>query len=133
MGRSLCAVLRPRGGSGVGCGHHLGLFLEKGSISCHLSKQRMSRSSAIIFTTNSELMSPNGTQEGKSTCYLGNPRDGGAWWAAIYGAAQSRTRPKWLSSSSSHQIFAPSGSSISVTLCRLPNLATPVCLISTIG
>ena len=23
---------------------------------------------------------------------LGNPRDGGAWWAAIYGVAQSRTR-----------------------------------------
>ena len=32
---------------------------------------------------------------------LENPRDGGAWWAAIYGAAQSRTRLKWLSSSSS--------------------------------
>ena len=25
---------------------------------------------------------------------LENPRDGGAWWAAIYGVAQSRTRPK---------------------------------------
>ena len=24
----------------------------------------------------------------------GNPRDGGAWWAAIYGVAQSRTRLK---------------------------------------
>ena len=32
---------------------------------------------------------------------LENPRDGGAWWAAIYGVAQSRTRLKWLSSSSS--------------------------------
>ena len=32
--------------------------------------------------------------------FLGNPRDGGAWWAAIYGVAQSRTRLKWLSSSS---------------------------------
>ena len=31
---------------------------------------------------------------------LENPRDGGAWWAAIYGVAQSRTRLKWLSSSS---------------------------------
>ena len=31
---------------------------------------------------------------------LENPRDGGAWWAAIYGATQSRTRLKWLSSSS---------------------------------
>ena len=31
---------------------------------------------------------------------LENPRDGGAWWAAICGVAQSRTRLKWLSSSS---------------------------------
>ena len=30
---------------------------------------------------------------------LENPRDGGAWWVAIYGVAQSRTRLKWLSSS----------------------------------
>ena len=33
--------------------------------------------------------------------FLENPRDGGAWWAAVYGVAQSRTRLKWLSSSSS--------------------------------
>ena len=30
-----------------------------------------------------------------------NPRDGGAWWAAVYGVTQSRTRLKQLSSSSS--------------------------------
>ena len=29
-----------------------------------------------------------------------SPREGGAWWAAVYGVAQSRTRLKWLSSSS---------------------------------
>jgi len=32
---------------------------------------------------------------------LENPRDGGACWAAVYGVAQSRTRLKRLSSSSS--------------------------------
>ena len=32
---------------------------------------------------------------------LENPRDGGAWWAAVYGVAQSWTRLKRLSSSSS--------------------------------
>ena len=32
---------------------------------------------------------------------LENPRDGGAWWAAICGVAQSQTRLKRLSSSSS--------------------------------
>ena len=37
---------------------------------------------------------------------LENPRDGGAWWAAVCGVAQSRTRLKWLSSSSSSR--APS-------------------------
>ena len=30
---------------------------------------------------------------------LENPRDGGAWWAAVYGVAQSRTRLKRLSGS----------------------------------
>ena len=33
----------------------------------------------------------------------GESRDGGAWWAAVYGVAQSRTRLKRLSSSSIHQ------------------------------
>ena len=32
---------------------------------------------------------------------LENPRDGGAWWAAHYGVAQSPTRLKRFSSSSS--------------------------------
>ena len=35
---------------------------------------------------------------------LKNPRDGGAWWAAVYGVAQSRTRLTRLSSSSSSSI-----------------------------
>ena len=36
---------------------------------------------------------------------LENPRDGGASWAAVYGVAQSRTRLKWLSSSSSRSLW----------------------------
>ena len=32
---------------------------------------------------------------------LESPRRGGAWWAAVYGDAQSQTWLKWLSSSSS--------------------------------
>ena len=35
---------------------------------------------------------------------LENPRDREAWWAAVYGVTQSRTRLKWLSSSSSSSI-----------------------------
>ena len=44
-----------------------------------------------------------GEGNGNSLQYscLENPRDGGAWWAAIYGVAQSWTRLKQLSSSSS--------------------------------
>ena len=35
---------------------------------------------------------------------LENPRDGGAWWAAVYGVAQSQIRLKRLSSSSSRKV-----------------------------
>ena len=38
---------------------------------------------------------------------LENPRDGGAWWAAVYGVTQSRTRLKRLSSSSSRRKAFP--------------------------
>ena len=38
---------------------------------------------------------------------LENPRDGGAWWAAIYGVTQSRTRLKRLSSSRFVVAFFP--------------------------
>ena len=40
---------------------------------------------------------------------LENPRDGGAWWAAVYGVAQSQTQLKRLgrSSSSSYQSETP--------------------------
>ena len=36
---------------------------------------------------------------------LENPKVGGAWWAAVYGVAQSRTRLKRLSSSS--RLYSP--------------------------
>ena len=38
---------------------------------------------------------------------LENPRDGGAWWAAVYGVTQSRTRLKRLSSTQTIQILLP--------------------------
>ena len=51
---------------------------------------------------------------------LENPRDGGAWWAAVYGVAQSRTQLKRLSSSSS-KILSKSQitEEISLFACRL--------------
>ena len=42
---------------------------------------------------------------------LVNPRDGGAWWAAFSGVAQSQTRLKQLSSSS-HFLYSPTLTSI---------------------
>ena len=39
---------------------------------------------------------------------LENPRDGGAWWAAVCGVAQSQRRLKWLSSSSSSMLLRAS-------------------------
>ena len=42
---------------------------------------------------------------------LENPRDGGAWWAAVYGVTQSQTWLKWLSSSSKEMsVGAPTSS-----------------------
>ena len=54
---------------------------------------------------------------------LENPRDGGAWWAAVSGVAQSRTRLKWLSSSSSslsllQRIFPTLGLNPGLSHCR---------------
>ena len=58
-------------------------------------------------------LSLSGTGEGNDnplqcSC-LENPREGGAWWAAVYEVAQSRTRLKQLSSSSRSRDF-PGGS-----------------------
>ena len=38
---------------------------------------------------------------------LKNPRDGGAWWAAVYGVAPSQTWLKRLSGSSSKSLYFP--------------------------
>ena len=46
--------------------------------------------------------SPGGGNGNPLQCSsLENPRDRGPWWAAVYGVAQSQTRLKRLSSSSS--------------------------------
>ena len=47
-----------------------------------------------------------------------NPRDRGAWWAAVYGVAQSRTRLKRLSSSK-HGEGGKNGDNLSKKLCCL--------------
>ena len=55
------------------------------------------------------LFSPSCFGEGNGNPFqcscLENPRDGGAWWAAVYGVTQSWTRLKQLSSSSSRESY----------------------------
>ena len=51
--------------------------------------------------------------------FLENHRDGGAWWAAVYGVAQSRTRLMRLSSSSSMISWAGTGKKTKITLVLL--------------
>ena len=58
---------------------------------------------------------------------LENPRDGGAWWAAVYGVTQSKTRLKRLSSSSSSKPFIlgfPSGSDGEESTCNVGDLGS---------
>ena len=58
---------------------------------------------------------------------LENPRDWGAWWAAVYGVAQSRTQLKQLSSSSKgclFILFMVSFSSEIMNKTRMSTLAT---------
>ena len=49
---------------------------------------------------------------------LENPRDGGAWWAAIYGVAQSWTQLKRLSSNSRYTEGFPGGASGKELACQ---------------
>ena len=55
---------------------------------------------------------------------LENPRDNRAWWAAIYGVAQSQTRLKRLSSSSIHIVQHKHSTVITTKTEELKNLLT---------
>ena len=71
-------------------------------VGCHLWGHRESDMTERLHFDFS--LSCTGERNGNPLQYscLENPRDGGAWWAAIYGVAQSRTQLKRLSSSSKH-------------------------------
>jgi len=53
----------------------------------------ISRSSVYFLIGSMALLGEGNGNPLQCSC-LENPRDGGAWWAAIYGIAQSRTRLK---------------------------------------
>ena len=61
--------------------------------------------SPILCAIKGEVMHLIGEGDGtplQCSC-LENPRDRGAWWAAVYGVTQSRTRLTWLSSNTSYK------------------------------
>ena len=62
---------------------------------------------------------------------LENPRDGGAWWAAVYAVAQSRTRLKRLCSSSSSSWHSTVKASLSFSFYQTSQVAQMVNIFST--
>ena len=66
-------------------------------------RQRWGRERVIEREREEKVFSILGEGNGNPLQYscLENPMGGGAWWAAVHGVAQSRTRLKRLSSSSS--------------------------------
>ena len=63
-----------------------------------MRSQSRTRLSNFTFTFHFSCIGEGNGNSLQCSC-LENPRDGGAWWAAVYGVAQSRTRLKRSSSS----------------------------------
>ena len=127
--RTLCPWDFPGKSTGVGCHRLLHPFME--STTFEVSQQSLEDSVENQHQRERRMSlvgcSPGGHEESDTTeqlhfhfllscdgegngnplqcSCLENPRDGGAWWAAVYGVAQSRTRLKRLSSSSSKGVF----------------------------
>ena len=59
---------------------------------------------------------------------LENPRDGGAWWAAIYGVTQSQTRLKRLSSSIYYTILFAGNALLSTLVLKIVLLFLQQCI-----
>ena len=57
--------------------------------------------SMMTTVSNTALYIGEGNGNPLQCSCLENPRDGGAWWATVYGVVQSQTRLKRLSNSSS--------------------------------
>ena len=66
----------------------------------HRDRTQVSHISGFLDSTYLHIFGEGNVNPLQCSC-LENPRDGGSWWAAVYGDAQSRTRLKRLSSSSS--------------------------------
>ena len=73
---------------------------EPGGLQSMGSLKSGTRLSDFTFTFSLSCIGEGNGNPLQCSC-LENPRDGGAWWAAVYGVTQSRTRLKQLSFSSS--------------------------------
>ena len=83
-----------------------------GKAAVHGVAKSWTRLSDFTFTFHFPLSCIEGGNGNPLQCScLENPRYGGAWWAAIYGVTQSRTRLKQLSSSSKRVIVNLQGES----------------------
>ena len=69
----------------------------------HPITQAIFDSCLLQYTTKFQCLGEGDGTPLQYSC-LENPRDGGAWWAAVYGVTQSRTPLKRLSSSSSSML-----------------------------
>ena len=69
---------------------------------CLILAEGQTRLSDFTFTFHFRALEKEMAAQSSVLAWRINPRDGGAWWAAVYGVAQSRTRLKRHSSSSSN-------------------------------
>ena len=79
------------------CFLHCTMILSRGFVNI----QRID-SQGLYYYTSLGLLSGEGNGNPVQCSCLENPMDGGAWWAAVYGVAQSWTRLKWRRRSSIH-------------------------------
>ena len=77
----------------------------------------------LLFNTQSSFVIGEGNGNPLQYSCLENPKDGRAWWAAVYGVAQSRTQLKRLSSSSSSFVitFLPRSKHLLISWLQLPS------------
>ena len=66
---------------------------------CTCCRQLLKKERVFYFPSLGSIWKPDFTFTSIDKSCLENPRDGGAWWAAVFGVAQSRTQLKRLSSS----------------------------------
>ena len=83
------------------------LYVTTGKIIALTIQTFVRKGMSLLFNMLSRFAIGEGNGNPLQYSCLDNPRDRGAWWAAVYGVAQSRTRLKRLSSSRFAIAFLP--------------------------